>query len=69
VGLLVTHASDLKATAKQLRWMLPELPRKVAIWVGGAAGPDVAIKDDAVLTVTEWSELDDAIATLTRRSV
>jgi cobalamin-dependent methionine synthase I len=69
VGLLVTHASELKATAKHLRWMLSELPRKVVIWMGGAAGPDVAIKHDAVRTVTEWRELDEAIATLARRSV
>jgi cobalamin-dependent methionine synthase I len=69
VGLLVTRASDLKATAKHVRWMLSELPRKVPIWVGGAAGPDVPIQNDAVRTITEWHELDEAIATLSRRSL
>ena len=69
VGVLVTYASDLKATAQHLRWMLSELPRKVAIWVGGTAAPDVPLKDDAIRTVTDWRELDEAIATLTRRAV
>ena len=67
VGLLVTHASDLEATAKQLRWMLAELPRRVAIWVGGSAGPDVEIHDDALRIVPTWADLDAAIATLRTR--
>ena len=68
VGLLVTHASDLKKTADHMRWMLAELPRRVAIWVGGAAGPELDIRDDAVRIVPGWADMDDAISTLTRRT-
>lgn len=68
VGLLVTQASDLEATAEQMRWMLGELPRRVAIWVGGAAGPEIDIRDPSVRIVPGWPELDDAIATLNRRA-
>jgi cobalamin-dependent methionine synthase I len=67
VGLLVTGASDLQATAKQLRWILAELPRRVGLWIGGSAGPDLTIRDDTLRIVTTWRDLDGAIATLTRR--
>jgi DNA-binding transcriptional MerR regulator/methylmalonyl-CoA mutase cobalamin-binding subunit len=67
VGLLVTQASDLKATKKHVRWMLGELPRRVGIWIGGAGGPDLAIHDDAVRLVGNWAEADEAISTLAWR--
>jgi len=67
VGLLVTRASDLKATTKRIRWMLAELPRRVAIWIGGEGGPDLGIRDDAVRIVSTWTDLDAAIAALTWR--
>ncbi len=66
VGLLVTNASDLKAAVTQIRWMLAELPRRVAIWIGGGGGPDLSIRDDAVRIVATWTDLDAAIATLAR---
>jgi DNA-binding transcriptional MerR regulator/methylmalonyl-CoA mutase cobalamin-binding subunit len=66
VGLLVTRASDLKATNKQIRWMLGELPRRVAIWVGGEGGHDLGIRDDSLRLVATWKALDAAIATLAR---
>ncbi len=68
VGLLVTHASDLKETADSILWMLAELPRRVAIWVGGAAGPELDIPGDAVRIVPGWAEMDSAISTLLRRT-
>ena len=67
VGLLVTGASDLKATGKAVRFMLSELPRRVGIWIGGAAGADLAIHDTAVRIVSNWPALDEAIAGLARR--
>ena len=66
VGLLVTNASDLKAAANQIRWMLAELPRRVAIWIGGGGGPDLSIRDEAIRIVATWSDLDAAIETLAR---
>jgi hypothetical protein len=48
--------------------MLSELPHRVGIWIGGAAGPDLKIRDDAMRVVTTWGDLDAAIATLTRSS-
>ncbi len=66
VGLLVTQASDLKETTKQVRWMLGELPRRVSIWVGGAGGAELPIHDEAVRRVGTWSEMDEAISTLPR---
>jgi methanogenic corrinoid protein MtbC1 len=67
VGLLVTEASDLKATAKHLRWMVAELPRRVALWVGGAGAPHLKIRDELRI-VSSWVDLDGAIAALPRRT-
>jgi len=66
VGLLVTPASDLKATSKHVRWMLGELPRRVSIWIGGEGGPALDVRDDAIRMVSTWDDLDEAIATLAR---
>jgi methanogenic corrinoid protein MtbC1 len=68
VGLLVTQASDLKVTNTHLRWMLGELPRRVRIWVGGAGGAELGIRDEAVRIVATWSDLDESISTLPRRA-
>ena len=67
VGLLVTEASDLKATKSHIRWMLRELPRRVRIWVGGAGGAGLGIDDGAVRIVATWGEMDEAILTLAGR--
>ena len=68
VGLLVTGASDLKATAKHVRWMLAELPRRVSIWIGGGAAPELELDDEAVRVIVTWGDLDGAIAALRRRA-
>ena len=68
VGLLVTLASDLKATKSHVHWMLGELPRRVCIWVGGAGGAELGVRDEAVRVVGTWSEMDEAISTLARRA-
>lgn len=64
VGLLVTGASDLKATAKHVRWMLEELPRRVPIWIGGGGAGSVGVRDEAVRVVATWDDLDAAITAL-----
>ncbi len=64
VGLLVTGASDLKATAKRVQWMLAELPRRVPIWVGGGAAAQLELEDDAVRVIATWTDLDAAIGAL-----
>ncbi len=64
VGLLVTAASDLRATAKHVHWMLAELPRRVPIWIGGGAAAQLGLRDDAVRVVASWADLDAAIAAL-----
>jgi methanogenic corrinoid protein MtbC1 len=66
VGLLVTQSSDLKVTRSQVRWMLGELPRRVRIWLGGAGGAELGIRDEAVRIVGTWSEMDEAILALPR---
>ncbi len=63
IGLLVTEASDLDATAKHLRWMLAELPRRIAIWVGGAAAPKLR-RFAELRIVSTWADLDEAIEAL-----
>ncbi len=67
VGLLVTEASDLKATKSHIRWMLRELPSRVQIWVGGAGGAALGIENDAVRIVGTWDQMDEAILTLEER--
>jgi methanogenic corrinoid protein MtbC1 len=64
VGLLVTQASDLRASAKQLRWILAELPRRITVWVGGAGAPELGLTHDALRVVVTWRDLDAAIAAL-----
>jgi methanogenic corrinoid protein MtbC1 len=67
VGLLVTEASDPKATKSHIRSMLRELPRRARIWVGGAGGPRLGIDDEAVRIVATWADMDEAILTLAGR--
>ena len=66
IGLLVTHASDLAATAREVRSMRAELPRHVSIWLGGAAGSLVDAIDAAICVVPGWGDLDFAISALGR---
>ena len=68
VGLLVTRASNLKATAKHVRWLLEQLPRRVSIWVGGGTGRELDIQDEALHVIDTWSDLDSAIAMLGRKT-
>ncbi|MDP9149172.1 MAG: cobalamin-dependent protein [Myxococcota bacterium] len=68
VGLLVTQASDLKATRSHVRWMLNELPRRMCIWAGGAGGAELGLREEAVRVIGTWSEMDEAISTLSRRA-
>ncbi|MDP9001070.1 MAG: MerR family transcriptional regulator [Myxococcota bacterium] len=64
VGVCVAGASDLKATARHLQWMLAELPRRVPIWIGGVAVAQLELRDDAVRVIATWIDLDAAIAAL-----
>jgi methanogenic corrinoid protein MtbC1 len=68
VGLLVTLASDLKASARQIRWMLAELPRRVAIWIGGGGAPELDLAHEALRVIVTWRHLDAAIAILQTKS-
>ncbi len=68
VGLLVTAASDLKATAKHVRWLLTQLPRGVSIWIGGGTGRELGIHNEAMQVIDTWSQLDAAIAMLGRET-
>ncbi len=67
VGLLVTGASNLTATAKHVQWMLAELPRRVPIWLGGGAASQVDLHDEAVRVIVTWADLDAAMAALRKR--
>jgi methanogenic corrinoid protein MtbC1 len=66
VGLLVTGASDLKVTAKHVRWLLAQLPRGVSIWIGGGTGRELGIHNEALQVIGNWSDLDSALAILGR---
>ncbi len=68
VGLLVTGASDLKATAKHVRWLLAQLPRGVSMWIGGGTGRELDIHNEAMQVIDAWSDLDSAIAILGRET-
>lgn len=64
VGLLVTEASDLKRTAKQIRWVRSELPRRVPVWIGGGAAAQLGLGGDGVRIIATWPELEAAISAL-----
>lgn len=66
VGLLVTAASDLPSTARHVRWMLAELPRRVSVWLGGGAAPELELPPDATRVIRTWEDLDQAIEALGR---
>jgi cobalamin-dependent methionine synthase I len=68
VALLVTAASALDATAKDVRLLRTELPRRVSIWIGGAAADELAIRDETGRIVRTWETFDEAIAALARRT-
>lgn len=68
VGLLITQASDLKAARGHVRWMLEELPRRVSVWVGGAGGAELGLRDASVRIVGTWGDMDEAISMLPRRA-
>jgi len=64
VGLLVTAASDLEATQRDVWSLRGELPRRTGIWLGGAAASLLPIADESVRIVGSFSALDDAVASL-----
>jgi methanogenic corrinoid protein MtbC1 len=64
VGLLVSRASEPKATVKHLPWMLAELPRRVAVWVGGGGGLELPLRDPSVRVAPTWRALAQAIQAL-----
>jgi len=68
VGLLVTGASDLKVTAKHVRWLLAQLRPGVSIWIGGGSGRDLGIHNEALQVIDTWSDLDSAFASLGRET-
>jgi methanogenic corrinoid protein MtbC1 len=60
VGFHVSASSDLSSTARHVRWILSELPRRVPVWLGGFAANAVSVEDSAIWIVQTWPDLDAA---------
>jgi MerR family transcriptional regulator, light-induced transcriptional regulator len=68
VGLTVTHGAPKEQTRRHLAALVGELPRKVHLWLGGTAALDFASGQDAMMPVTNWTELDAAIESFRSQS-
>ncbi|MEZ4411018.1 MAG: cobalamin-dependent protein [Polyangiales bacterium] len=61
VGLTVTGAMPFAAASRAVRRLTENLPRRVALWVGGAQARALAAENKAVRAVESWSDLDEAV--------
>lgn len=61
VGICITDAADLQASRQHVEWMLGELPRRVEVWIGGAAGEKLGLEALGLSCIKTWSELDDVL--------
>ncbi|HTJ84147.1 MAG TPA: cobalamin-dependent protein, partial [Polyangiaceae bacterium] len=62
VGITVTPASDRKDARKAIKAMRAALPKRTAIWVGGAGAGELGVAGPGVSLVTTWDRLDAAVA-------
>lgn len=60
VGLSVSAAASPQAVGASLQAILPELPRRMAIWLGGAGAKKIALPEDGVQVVDDWQTLEQA---------
>jgi DNA-binding transcriptional MerR regulator len=66
LGIAVARPNEIAKVTKQLRAIAAELPRRVRIWVGGAAAESLDLEGDAFRIVSTWADLDTAIGSLPR---
>ena len=64
VGLSVMPSCDPVTTAEGVRVLLAELPRRIALWIGGGGARKLHLTDDGLSMVTSWPDLDAALARL-----
>lgn len=67
VGLTITVASVTSQLGRDVRALSLSLPRGVRLWLGGSGAASVGSVRGADL-VTDWSSLDDLLASLPRRT-
>ncbi len=67
VGISISAAADLSATADHLRFLLGELPGGVRVWVGGRQARNLDFVDPRLDKLITWDELDRALAQLGTR--
>jgi DNA-binding transcriptional MerR regulator len=61
VGLTITEASDFDATRKAVRRLRDELPRSVALWLGGRGANRHRVRGEGVLVLEQWADIDRAL--------
>lgn len=64
VGVSVSAAADRDRAEADVRALLAELPRKIALWIGGGGGRGLAASADGVVHVATFGELDREVEKL-----
>ncbi len=62
VGITVTPTSDPELTRKAVKSLRRELPREVAVWIGGGGAAALDSDDEGTRVVTSWMAIDEAVA-------
>ncbi|MEM1031650.1 MAG: hypothetical protein AAGN82_14965, partial [Myxococcota bacterium] len=61
VGLSVTRA-NVPSARTHIQNLLPELPRRVELWLGGDGAPALDIEDPAVHILDSFFAIDERVA-------
>jgi hypothetical protein len=64
VGLWIGPSNDLRPVARNVRWLLGKLPRRLSLWLGGGGAPMLGVTDPRLSVVTSFAELDGSIVGL-----
>jgi methanogenic corrinoid protein MtbC1 len=66
VGLSISASADARGAARAVDEVLPELPRRVPLWLGGEGTRRLRVEVPGVQIVPTWRAVDQAVARLVR---
>jgi len=64
VGVSISSSAEAPDVARSIDEILPELPRRVPLWLGGEGAQKVRKRLPGVQQVPTWKTLDEAVAAL-----